>query len=51
MRERIERAIAWMLPKEIAKWAFVRVAVNGTVGEYADQEVPALTVTEALKRW
>jgi len=47
MKERILIWIAWHIPKELAKWVFVRVAVSNT----GDLEVPGITITEALDRW
>jgi hypothetical protein len=43
--------LARRLPSKLAYFAAIRVAVNATVGEHGDQEVPALTMMEALQRW
>ena len=58
MKYRIERLvekflmfIAWHLPRTIVKWCFVRVVAHATTGEYGNTELPAITATEALKRW
>mgnify|MGYP001258126719 CR=1 FL=1 len=51
MIEKVYMWLAWALPKELATWAFVRVATYGTVGNYSDQILPELTITVALERW
>ncbi len=43
--------LAWIMPKELAKWTAVRVMVNGTTGKHSHQIVPELTCIEALERW
>jgi hypothetical protein len=43
--------IAHALPRRVAYWAAIRVAVHGTVGEYSNQVVPELTIDKMLKRW
>lgn len=50
-REAAERKAAYLLPREVAKWAAVRVMVNATTGEHSDQIVPELLAVDALKRW
>lgn len=51
MKEKFSRAVAFMLPKSIAYWCAIRVGAHATQGQYSDQEVPALTFMDALKRW
>jgi hypothetical protein len=51
MLEKITIAMAWMLPRKLAYWAAIRVGAHATQGEYSNQEVPALTFIDALKRW
>lgn len=51
MRERAARFIAWLLPRRVAYWAFLRVAAHATVGPYSTQVVPDLTCIDALRRW
>ena len=50
-KEEIPRKIAWILPKEIIKWAFIKIIVNATTGKYSNQNVPELTTIDALRRW
>lgn len=49
--ERICREIAWLLPREIVTWAFVRVVSYATSGKYGDTVVPGILAMDALKRW
>lgn len=43
--------IAWLLPKKLVYFCAIRLMSNATVGKYSNQEVPELTVIDALKRW
>lgn len=43
--------IAWRLPKEIVKWAAVRLIAHAASGEYKDEEVPNLRAMDALEAW
>lgn len=45
-RERLAMKIAWMLPRRIAYWCYIRVAVYNEDGNPADQ-----TVDQPLMRW
>lgn len=49
--ERAWRWIAWRLPKELVKWAAIRLGCHATQGEYSNQDVPSLYFMDALKRW
>jgi len=40
-----------MLPRKLVYWCAVRVGAHATQGPYSNQEVPALTFMDALKRW
>ena len=52
MIEKIWIWIAWRLPKELVKWAFIRLAVNASASEiYKDTEVPTITLLDALGVW
>lgn len=44
--EQLRMWIAWHLPKAIAKWAFIRVAVHD-INEYPGDQ----TVSQAMARW
>ncbi len=49
--EKIARSIAWMLPKRVAKWAFIRVHTYATVTDYTDRTPEQVDVFDALKCW
>ncbi len=51
MRERIWMAIAWRLPKQLVKWAAVRLVASATQQPDYTKTVPELTAIEALQRW
>lgn len=50
-RQAIPRKVAWLLPRQVAMWAYIRVAAHATTGEYANTVVPDITMMEALDRW
>jgi len=43
--------IAYKLPRNLVKWAAVRLMASATVGKHSSQIVPDLTALEALERW
>lgn len=43
--------IAWLLPKQIAMWAYIRVGAHATTGEYDSTNPTELGMMEALERW
>lgn len=43
--------LAWRLPRDLVKWASIRLIAHATTGEYSSQVVPDLAAMEALKRW
>lgn len=49
--EKLQRKIAWSLPKWLVMWAYVRVVAHATTGRWSNQVVPELGATEALDRW
>jgi hypothetical protein len=45
---------AWLadrLPHKLISAAAIRMFVHATTGEYETQEVPSVTIMEALGRW
>jgi hypothetical protein len=50
-KDRLWMWLAWHLPKELAKWAAVRVMANATQGQYGNQLVLELRAMDALRRW
>ncbi len=51
MVEAITIKLAWLVPRRLAYWCAIRVIAHATQGKYSNQEVPALSAMEALKRW
>jgi hypothetical protein len=51
LKERLQRKIAWVLPRSIVMWAYIRVVSHATTGRWSNQVVPELGATEALERW
>lgn len=51
MLDKLAMWLAWKLPKRLVYFCAVRLAANATQGKYSNQEVPALTAMDALKRW
>lgn len=49
--DKLWMSIAWMLPKTLVKWAFVRLTAHATTGQYEKTNTSELTVIEALNRW
>lgn len=45
------KKIAWLLPKRVVMWAFIRVGAHATTGAYSHTVVPELPMMDALKRW
>ena len=43
--------IARRLPRKLVYWAAIRLGVSATSGKYSNEEVPALTFIDAIKRW
>ncbi len=51
MLERFWMFIAWHLPKELVKWAAVRLMAHATTGRYGHVNTTTTTIIEALQRW
>ena len=43
--------VSTLLPEALCYWATIRLLQNATTGKYSMQEVPAVTVIDALDRW
>lgn len=43
--------LAFRLPRPLVMWAALRLGAHATQGRYSNQEVPALSFMDALKRW
>lgn len=48
---RVAMKVAWLLPRRVVMWAYIRVGSHATTGEYSNTVVPELSMMEALKRW
>lgn len=54
LKETKENAYMWVafyLPRELAKWCAIRLAVYATTGKYGYVETPGVTFLDILKRW
>lgn len=50
-KEKVAIEVAHHLPKSVAKWAFIRVAAYASTTEFADCEVPGITIIQTLRAW
>ena len=51
MKEKVYLWIAWHMPRELVKWAFVRVFAVVSTEELSKREVATITCQEALGLW
>ena len=51
MKDKMQMAIAYRLPKWLVKWAAIRLIAHATTGKYGNTVVSDLNVMEALNRW
>ena len=51
MKERVSIWIAWHLPKYIVMWCVCRVAAYASSGKWSNEEVPSITIMDAIARW
>jgi hypothetical protein len=49
--EKVWRWVAYRLPRNLVKWASIRLIANATQGRYENTIVSELTAMDALKRW
>jgi len=49
--EKLYKWLAWKFPRDLVKWASLRLIANATQGQYSTTIVPELTAMDALKRW
>lgn len=50
-RHELAKRAAWLLPRRVVMWAFIRVGAHATTGHYANTVVPELSMMDALGRW
>lgn len=43
--------LAWLLPRQLAYWATIRLIAHSTSGKYGSTYVNDLTPMDVLKRW
>jgi len=43
--------VAWMLPRRVVLWAYVRVMAHATSGPYGTENVDSITYSTAYRRW
>lgn len=51
MKEKHWLWLARLLPRELAKWTFIRVVAAATTGPYGNTNVTTCSVMDALQRW
>ena len=49
--EKVAMEMAWLLPRRVVMWCYVRVAAHATTGMYENTVLPELSMMEALERW
>ena len=49
--DKVWRAGAWRLPRQLVMWCYIRVGSAATSGEYGATIVPELSMMDALQRW
>lgn len=49
--EGVSKKTAWLLPKRVVMWAYIRVGAHATTGQYGNTIVPELGMMDALERW
>lgn len=43
--------LAWRLPRELVRWASVRLMTHATTTEYATKAVSEVSILDALRAW
>ena len=51
LKERIAIKIAWMLPRQVALWAMVRVVAHATTGKWGNEHIDSIGYKEMHDRW
>lgn len=54
MHRLVENFQIWVsncVPRWLAYWCTIRVGIHATTGEFSDQTVSEVTLSEILKRW
>lgn len=51
MVEKLLIRVAWLLPRQLAYWAFIRVATHASVTDYSHREMESISVVEIVNAW
>ncbi len=51
MKEKLIMKFAWLLPRYLVMWCYIRVVAHATTGQYSNTIVPELSAMDALERW
>lgn len=49
--DKLARKIAWLLPKQVVRWAFYRVFAHTTTSTHEDKHVEEITMFQAIDDW
>lgn len=50
-KEDTKLKIAGIIPRWLVYWASIRLMAHATTGPWANEEVPAMKMVDALQRW
>ncbi len=50
-KERLAIALAWLLPRRLAYWAFIRVSTHASTGQWGYESPAELPLTKIAARW
>ena len=50
-KEKLVMKFAWLLPRYLVMWCYIRVVAHATTGQYENTIVPKISAVDALKRW
>lgn len=51
MFDRLARWIAWKLPRDVVRWAFIRATAYAAQGRWSKTLVPGLAWDTIIRRW
>jgi hypothetical protein len=51
LRERVAFRLAWLLPRDVAMWAAIRVYAHATQGKWGGETPESVSILTALQRW
>jgi hypothetical protein len=50
-RDATAMKVAYLLPRRLVMWCYIRIACHATLGKYENTVVPELGMMDALQRW